>query len=130
MSKILLGAFAYVVLTLSLGFVWNLILFRDVYVAIGSQSMRAAPVMPLGLAAIVIEAVVLGFLFAKLSDGSISQGLVLAFAVGAFSMTYGGLVVPAKFMIEPIATYVLLESAFGVLHYGAAGTTLAFVFRP
>jgi len=83
MSKILTGAVTYVVLTFALAFVWNMLLFRDTYVALGTQSMRAEPIMALGLAAILIEAFVLPLLFSKVFDGSLRQGLFLALAVGA-----------------------------------------------
>jgi hypothetical protein len=106
-----------------------MILFRDSYVAMGAESMRENPIMPLGLVAILIEAAVLSWLFSTFFDGSLKQGLLLALAAGAFSMTYGALVVPAKFLIEPVAKYVLLELGFGVLHYAAAGAALAFVLR-
>jgi hypothetical protein len=128
-SKILQGAGAYVVLTFALAFVWNMILFRDNYVSMGSQSVRGEPIMPLGLAAIVIAALVLAFLFSKFFAGSMRPAVILALAVGAFSITYGAFVVPAKFAIEPIAMYVLLEATFGLLHYAAAGVALAFVFK-
>lgn len=129
MSKILTGAVTYVVLTFALAFVWNMLLFRDTYVALGAHSMRAEPIMPLGLAAILIEAFVLSLLFSKVFDGSLKQGLFLALAVGAFSITYGALVVPAKFLIDPVPTYVALEASFGLLHYGAAGVALTYLFR-
>ncbi len=129
MSKILTGAATYIVLTFALAFVWNMVLFRDTYVALGAQSMRDEPIMPLGLAAILIEAVVLALLFSKVFNGSLKQGLFLALAVGAFSITYGALVVPAKFLIDPVPSYVALEAGFGLLHYGAAGVGLAYVFR-
>ena len=46
-----------------------------------------------------------------------------------FSITYGALVVPAKFLIDPVPTYVALETGFGLLHYGAAGVALTYLFR-
>lgn len=44
-------------------------------------------------------------------------------------MTYASFVVPAKFMIEQVQIYTLMELGFGMIHYVLAGLVLAFVFR-
>jgi hypothetical protein len=129
MSKLLTGAGAYIVLTFALAFIWNMLLFRDKYTALASESLRDNPIMPLGFVAIVIQALILATLFSKFSDGSMQQGLLLALGVGAFSITYGAFVVPAKFAIAPVAHYAALELLFGVIHYSAIGVALTYVFR-
>ncbi len=129
MQKVLIGSAAYIVITFAIAFVWNMILFRDAYVAMGGSALRGNPIMPLGFVAILIEAVALSWLFSHFFDGTLRQGLLLAFAVGAFSVGYASFVVPAKFAIEPVAKYVGLELTFGVLHYAAVGLALVGVFR-
>lgn len=129
MTKLLMGTGAYIFITFALAFVWNMILFRDKYKALAAASLRDEPIMALGFVAIVIQAIILATLFSKFSDGSIQQGIFLALAVGAFSITYGAFVVPAKFAIAPVADYTMLELVFGILQYSAIGVALAYVFR-
>jgi len=130
MRTILLSIMAYVVLTLTLGFVWNLILFKDLYAGMTGAAMRPNPIIPLGLIAILFEAITLSLAFQKFHNSSIGlrSGLVIALGFGVFSMTYASLVVPAKFAIEPVATYTLMEITFGLIHYSLAGIVLARLF--
>lgn len=129
--KIILGIIAYIILTLVIGYCWNMVLFRESYVSLASVSLRDAPIMQLGMVAILFEAVALSLIFTLFYTGSnpLTQGLFLGLLVGVFSIGYAGLVVPAKFMIDPIWKYSLLELCFGVIHFSVAGIVLGYIFN-
>jgi len=130
MRTILLAIIAYVVLTFALGFVWNLILFKDLYAGMTGAATRTNPIIQLGLIAILLEAITLSLAFHRFHNPTIGlkSGLGIALGLGLFSMTYASLVVPAKFAIEPVATYSLMEIAFGLIHYTLAGIVLVRLF--
>jgi hypothetical protein len=46
-AKFILTALAYIVPTMFLGYVWHLIIFKDVYDSLGIYN-RAEPIIPLG----------------------------------------------------------------------------------
>lgn len=131
MLKISFAVLSYVVFTMTLGVVWNLFIFRGIYVELGQNAYRSAPIMSLGMAAMLAEALALSALFYLFHNNvrSLQQGVSLGLLAGVFSMTYASLVVPAKFSITPIWQYVSLELLFGVIHYSAVGLIYALIFR-
>lgn len=131
MRIFLTAVFAYVALTFVLGFVWNLVLFSELYEGLTRASRRPDPIIPLGLLAIFFEAVTLSlaFLHFHAPKNGLRSALSISLGLGVFSMTYASFVVPAKFMIEPFQIYTLMELGFGLIHYVLAGFVLAFVFR-
>lgn len=131
MKRILIGALTYIVLTAAMGFVWNMVLFHDAYAGIGGPGRRENPIMLLGVSSIIIESVALSLLFSRFFEGQgrIREGLTLAMFVGAFSVGYAALVVPAKFSVAPVWKYVALESIFGILHFGSVGILFSYIFK-
>ena len=132
MAKILLGVTVYVVFTFILAFSWNMLLFRELYLSLASFSLRGAPIMQLGLISVLVEGVALSLLFSKYYKGvkkPLTEGMILGLLVGAFSIGYASLVVPAKFIIDPIWQYSVLELGFGIIHFGFAGIILGYIFN-
>jgi hypothetical protein len=131
MVKISFGIAAYVVFTFILAYSWNMLLFRESYLSLASSSLRSAPIMQLGLVSVLIEGVVLSLLFSMYYKGGdpLTEGVLLGLLVGTFSIGYAGLVVPAKFVIEPIWKYSILELGFGIIHFGLAGVFLGYIFN-
>jgi len=131
MFKFALATLSYVVFTMVLGIFWNLFIFRDIYIELAKYSYRSAPIIPLGMSAMLAEGVALSALFYMfyINERSLRKGMLLGLLAGVFSMTYASLVVPAKFTISPIWQYLSLEILFGILHYGVAGLIFALIFR-
>ena len=87
--------------------------------------------MQLGLISVLIEGFALSLLFSMYYKGGnpLTEGLLLGLLVGVFSIGYAGLVVPAKFAIEPIWKYSALELGFGIIHFSIAGIILGYIFN-
>src|SRR5262245_34463073 len=119
MKRILIGAVTYTVLTTVMGFVWNLVLFHDAYAGIGGPGRRENPIMPFGVSSIIVASAALSLLFSRFfkGQGRIREGIALAMLIGAFSVGYAALVVPAKFSVAPVWKYIALKSILGVLHF-------------
>jgi hypothetical protein len=131
MSKIIIGLVAYVILTFVIAYSWNMVLFRENYLALASSSLRSAPIIQLGLITILLEGLALSIIFSIYYKGGnpLTEGLLLGLLVGIFSVAYAGLTVPAKFVIDPIWKYTILELSFGIIHFGLAGIILGFIFN-
>lgn len=131
MSRIFIACFSYVILTFAIAMIWNMVMFRDTYLALAATSLRAAPIIPLGLISVLTEAVAMSLLFHFYCRRAMSLKTAVTFAlsVGVFSMTYASFTVPAKFVISPIWQYVSLELAFGWLHYSLVGVVFFFIFK-
>ncbi len=131
MFRVLKACICYVILTFAIAMIWNMIVFRDAYVALAASSLRSETIVPLGLVSVVAEAVALSLLFHfyHRRTASLKSTVILALSVGVFSMTYASFTVPAKFVISPIWQYVTLELIFGLLHYGLVGIAFFFIFR-
>lgn len=87
--------------------------------------------MQLGLITILLEGLALSLLFSMYYKGGspLVEGVFLGLLVGIFSIAYAGLTVPAKFAIEPIWKYSVLELGFGIIHFGIAGIILGYIFN-
>lgn len=129
-TTFIIATLAYVVFNFAFAFVWNLGIFKQQYAALTGATAREKPIIPLGLVAIIVQAVALSVMFLLFSTGTnpIGEGILFGFLLGSFSTVYGAFVVPAKFNIEPVWKYATLELAYGVLHYGIAGIIVAYIF--
>ncbi len=131
MLRILIACISYVVLTFAIAMIWNMVLFRDIYISLAANSLRSQPIIMLGLLSVITEAVTLSLLFHFYfrQSASLKGAVALAVSVGIFSMTYASFTVPAKFIIDPIWQYVSLEIIFGLIHYGLVGAAFFFIFK-
>ena len=48
MKRLLVVLLCYIVLTFAWAYVWNLILFRDLYVSMAGGALRETPILALG----------------------------------------------------------------------------------
>jgi hypothetical protein len=121
---------AYIVFNFAFAMIWNMVIFKKLYDKLTEGISREKPIIPLGLLAIIVQAVALAILFSLFFTGMnpISEGLMFGLLIGSYSIVYGAFVVPAKFTIKPIGQYAILELVYGVLHFGIAGIIMALIF--
>jgi hypothetical protein len=126
-----LGMAAYLVPTFPIAFVWHLVLFESNYHAL--QIYRADPIIPFGLASMIIQAVIFSWLFPRVfadSRGSVlKNGLLFGLGAGLLSWSFTTLAVAAKQPMASISDYVLLETAFTVLQFLIVGPLIAMAYR-
>ena len=120
----------YVILTFAWAIIWNLILFKEPYQMATGAFIRESPMFALGLLAIVIQAVALVYLFEQYYQGrGLGEAILLTFASGVFTLVYASLVVPAKFQVQGVPFYSLLEAAYGGIHHTLAGLAFFWIYR-
>jgi len=126
-----LGMAAYLVPTFPIAFVWHLVLFEPQYQAL--HIYRADPVIPLGLASMIIQAAVFSWVFPRVFAGGrssiLKDGLLYGLGAGLLSWSFTTLAVAAKQPMASISDYVLLETAFTILQFVVVGPLIAFAHR-
>jgi hypothetical protein len=126
-----LGMAAYLVPTFPIAFVWHLVLFEPSYHAL--QIYRADPIIPFGLASMIIQAVVFSWIFPRVFAGNgdpvLKNGLLYGLGAGLLSWSFTTLAVAAKQPMTSISDYILLETAFTVLQFLIVGPLIALAYR-
>ncbi len=126
-----LGMAAYLVPTFPIAFVWHLVLFELNYGAL--QIYRPEPIIPFGLASMIIQSMVFSWVFPRVFAGSrdsvMKNGLLYGLGVGLLSWSFTTLAVAAKHPMASIADYVVLETGFTVLQFLVVGPLMALAYR-
>lgn len=126
-----LGIAAYLVPTFPIAFVWHLVLFEPSYHAL--QIYRTDPIIPFGLASMLIQSVVFSWSFPRAFAGSngsvLRNGLLFGLGAGLLSWSFTTLAVAAKYPMASIAGYVVLEFAFTALQFLIVGPLIALAYR-
>lgn len=126
-----LGVAAYLIPTFPIAFVWHLIMFEQSYHALGIY--RPDPVIPFGLASMMIQAAIFSGVFPRLfpnNRGSLlKNGLLFGLGAGLLSWSFTTLAVAAKHPMTSIPSYLLLETAFTFLQFAIVGPLTALAYR-
>jgi hypothetical protein len=131
LRRLWLGMAAYLIPTFPIAFVWHLVLFEPQYHAL--HLYRADPIIPLGLASMVIQSVVFSWVFPHLFAGNrssiLKDGLLYGLGAGLLSWSFTTLAVAAKHPMASISDYVFLETAFTILQFLIVGPLIALAHR-
>ena len=126
-----LGVAAYRVTTFAIAFAWHLVLFEPSYHALGIY--RADPIIPFGLASMVIQGAVFSWTFPRVFAGSrgslLKNGLLYGLGAGLLSWSFTTLAVAAKHPMASISDFVLLETAFTALQFLVVSPLIALAHR-
>ncbi len=126
-----LGMAAYLIPTFPIAFVWHLVLFEPQYHAL--HIYRADPIIPFGLASMIIQSVVFSWAFPRLFPGARSlvlrDGLLYGTGAAVLSWSFTTLAVAAKQPMSSISDFVVLETAFTVLQFLIVGPLVALAYR-
>jgi hypothetical protein len=130
-GRLWLGMAAYLVPTFPIAFVWHLVLFESRYHSL--HIYRADPLIPFGLASMIIQSVIFSWAFPHLFPGQrgsfLRDGLLYGLGAGLLSWSFTTLAVAAKHPMTSISDYVLLETAFTVLQFLLVGPLIALAYR-
>jgi hypothetical protein len=127
-----LGVAAYVLPTFPLGYVWHLVLFAPQYHAL--QIYRPDVIIPFGLLSMLIQGLLLSWLFPKIVNGGatsswLRQGLTFGLLVGIFAWTLTTIAVAAKHVMTSVPLFLALETGFTILQYAIIGPLIALAYR-
>lgn len=130
-AKPFLGAWvAYVLITFALGFVWHLVLFASLYEELAIFSRLDDPIVPLGLAAMVIQGAVLAWIYPALARraGPAAAGLRFGLMMGLFIASSAVLAEAAKQRVSSLPTWLIVEGVYYFLQFGLSGVAIGLVY--
>lgn len=132
MKRFALAVLAYVVPTFILGFTWHLVLFKAVYDAFGVYN-RAEPIIPLGLGTMIVQGVVLAWLYGRAADAGAASSrrdaLAFCLVMGVFFTSGTVVALAAKAVIHDLAGWFAYSFAFSGLQFAMAGAAFGQVFH-
>ena len=130
MKKLALFVLAYFVITMAWAYPWHLIWFHDLYVSWGAVT-RDQPIIPLGMAAILIQGLVLGYLYPFFYKGGnpILQGIKFNLITGLLVYTAMGFATAAKIQIEPVSEFLMYHTIFQLIQFTLTGAALGWIYR-
>lgn len=126
-----LAVAAYLLPTFPLGYVWHLTTFRAQYERL--EMYREPVIIPLGLATMIIQALIFAWLYPRLFSTSReawlqgAAGFALVFGVLAWSFTT--LPVAAKYRMTSVSLFLMLETAFTVVQFAVVSPLVALAWR-
>ncbi|MCG7946274.1 MAG: hypothetical protein AB2747_04290 [Candidatus Thiodiazotropha taylori] len=130
MKKALLFLLAYFVITMAWAYPWHMLLFHDQYVAWGAFQ-RDEPIMLLGIAAIVTQGLVIGYLYPFYNHGGgshILRAIRFNLIIGLMTYSAMGFATAAKFQIEPVLPFLAYHTLFQIIQFTLTGTALGMIF--
>lgn len=123
------GTLAYTATTFPLAVIWHVVLFEKEYQAFGY--FNGEPSFALGFITIVIQGLVLSFLFpfVSFSGGGVKRGLKYSAVLGLFFWSSHVLALLAKQpMFQPLS-FALMETFYLLMQFAIYGLCLGVIFN-
>ena len=124
----------YFAATMAVAYPWHMLMFHEQYVAMGAFT-RGEQIMPLGVAAIFLQAIVFAYFFPlylrhRPAGNVILRGVEFSLFMGLTVYTVMVFATAAKFAIEPVSQFLVYGTAFQFLQFLAVGIVLGLIHRP
>lgn len=122
--------FAYLVITFAMGFVWHLVIFKDLYANLGIFTRIDDPIIPLGFTAMLIQGAVLAYLYPLIakSGSPISEGLKFGLLMCLFIASSAVIAEAAKQRVSSLPTWLVVESAYYAIQFSLSGIAIALIY--
>jgi hypothetical protein len=117
------------VITMAVAYPWHMMLFHDLYEGLGAYT-RSDPSIPLGMLAMLIQGIVIAYLYPLYYKGGnpVVEGIKFSLIIGAVVYSAMGFAMAAKIDINPISTFLLYSIAFQVIQFVLTGAALGMIF--
>ncbi len=128
MKNRILAIMAYVLPSFPLGFLWHLTIFADYYKSLNVY--RTDILIPFGIASMLIQGLIWSVVYERLFSGEPILTGALKFATLAcpLAWSFQVLAVGAKHHMTSVSGYMLIETAFIVMHYAIVSPLIAAVY--
>lgn len=131
MRNFWLGVAAYLLPSFPIGYAWHLVFFAEQYR--GLAIYRDDVIIPLGLASMIIQAVVFSWIYPLVfpaRQGSVVRnGLLYGLGMAVLSWSFTTLAVGAKNVMASVPTYLMLETGFTLVQFAIVGPLIALAHR-
>jgi hypothetical protein len=124
-----LAALAYLVPTFILGFTWHFWFFPGVYDALGIYN-RAEPIIPLGFSSMLIQGVLMAYLYPFYYRGvrPVVRGVQFGLLMGLFLFSVSTLANAAKINVTSMGTWLAVQTAFHLIQFVVAGALIGLAY--
>ena len=126
-----LAVAAYLLPTFPLGYFWHLTTFRTQYERL--EMYRQEVIIPLGLATMIVQALIFAWLYPRLfstnREAWLQGAAGFALVFGVLAWTFTTLPVAAKYRMTSVSSLLLLESAFTVVQFLVVSPLVALAWR-
>jgi hypothetical protein len=126
-----LAVLAYLGPTFPLGYFWHLSTFKKSYEAL--QIYRPDVIIPMGLASMLIQALLFAYLYPKLfstaPDDWMKSAIGFFVMFGALAWSFVVLPIAAKFKMASVRKFLILETAFTALQFAISAPLIALAWR-
>lgn len=129
MKKFVLATAVYSAITMILGYTWHLIIFKDLYHDLGIYN-REPPIIPLGFISMLVQGVVLAYLYPRFYKGGapILQGVNFGLVMGLFLFSVSTLANAAKIQVTSMSTWLSIQTAFHLIQFLIVGAGIGAVY--
>lgn len=129
MKKIIIGTLLFIFVSFALQSISHFVVNVEHYASV--PFMRKEPIFALGFLTMIMQGIVLSYLFIIYSKNefTVKNGLLYGLIISALFVSYPALVEPAKYQVPNIGSWVLVEGIVGLIQFSIFGTVLAVAFR-
>lgn len=125
-AAVALTVLAYVIVTFAVQGASHFLINADHYA--GISIMRPEPILPLGMATMVIQGLLFALLYPAFSrSGTIREAVVFSWAVGAFLASYIVLGEAGKYAVPEIGPWIVVEVSAAAVQYTVFGLLLGLI---
>lgn len=126
--KFTLIALAYIIPSMILGYTWHLIIFKNLYDKLGIYN-RAEPIIPLGFASMIIQGLIIAYLFPYFAKNNyiIGVGIKFSLLMGLFLFSVSTLANGAKIQVSDMQSWLFIQVIFHFVQFSIAGILIGLI---
>ena len=128
-KKFTYAAIAYIVLTFAIAASWHLVIFKDICDQLGIFT-RKEPIIPLGIASMIMQAIVLSYLYPRYYRGGsiLKEGLIFGALTGVLMASIAVFAEAGKQQVTSLPFWLVFESACYLLQFSISGVVIAKIY--
>lgn len=129
MKKFFFSTIGQAVATMLIAAPWHFVLFKDLYHSFGIYN-RAEPIVPLGFLSMLIQGVVMTYIYPRYCNGesTYKKSIQFSLLMGVFLYSVTTMANAAKIEVSPMGTWFAIQAAFHLLQFLSIGLVLGFVY--
>ncbi len=121
---------AYLIITFALGFIWHLVVFKDLYRKLAIYTRIDDPIVPLGFLSMLIQGAVLAYIYPFLAEEPTPAiaGLRFGLLMGLFIASSAVIAEAAKQHVTSLGTWFVVESLYYAIQFSLSGLAIGFIY--
>lgn len=129
LKKYGLAVLAYVVCTFLIAALWHLVLFKPVYDELAIFT-RKEPLIPLGLVSMLMQGLILSYLYPLFAQGkySVRTGASFGLLMGVLLVSSAVFAEAGKQNVTSLPTWLTLESVYYLLQFAVVGAVIGLIY--